>query len=279
MVFCSCLALVFLPIAPYGAKNKPQSEFAIKNQQQSGKKFFFSALRWLLCWAIFHHHVFPAKNHAMKKVCLLLGLLTLTGITHAQLRFGIKAGLSTADLNTNDLNILGPGGTTRLRLAAEDASFGAHFGIVLQARLGAFLLQPELVFNSASADIVVDDLANPGNALGEAFKETYNNLDIPLLLGYRFGPLRLHAGPVGHVFLNSTSDLFEFSDYDQNFDDLTIGWQGGLGLDLWNLMIDLRFEGNFNKFGDHITFGGNSYAFDQSPSRWLLSAGWLFGRR
>ena len=43
-------------------------------------------------------------------------------------------------------------------------------------------------------------------------------------------------------------------------------------------MIDLRYEGNFSKFGDHITFFGDEYKFDQSAARFLISLGFMFGK-
>ena len=65
-------------------------------------------------------------------------------------------------------------------------------------------------------------------------------------------------------------DHFE-TNYAQKFDDITFGWQAGIGLDLLNIMLDIRYEGNFYTFGDHIVFGDQSYAFDNSPARLLGS--------
>ncbi len=99
------------------------------------------------------------------------------------------------------------------------------------------------------------------------------------MLGLRLGPLRIQGGPEGHLFINSTSDLFDVGNYDQNFDKFTVGYIGGVGLDLWNLMVDLRYQGSFQRFGDHINFFGTQYQFSQKPATLSLSAGWLFGRR
>lgn len=215
----------------------------------------------------------------MKKLLLLLAFLVLaTFSAQSQIRFGIKGGLSSTNISTNSLNVLGQGGISRLKVAVEHANYGVHFGLVTQIGIGNFILQPELNFNSNSTNFKVDNLSGTGAASG-IFKEKYKNLDIPVLLGWRLGPLRLNAGPEGHLFLNSTSDLFKFSDYKQNFQNLTIGFIGGVGLDIWNLMLDVRYEGNFSKYGNHINFGGNSYQFDKSPSRLLFSVGWMFGKR
>ena len=83
--------------------------------------------------------------------------------------------------------------------------------------------------------------------------------------------MRLMGGAVGHYFLSSSSELTEFEDYEQKFDNLTYGWQAGIGVDVLNIMLDVRYEGNFSKFGDHIVFSGESFAFDHAPARLLAS--------
>ncbi len=207
---------------------------------------------------------------------LLITLFTILALTaQSQVRFGLKLGASTTDLNVGELQLLGPNGNENLGIALEEARYGIHGGIMVQIRLGTFLIQPEVLFNSNSVDFEVTDLDNPGT-ITEVFTEKYQYLDIPLLLGTKFGPLRLMAGPEGHIFINSASDLLDFDNYDQNFDSLTFGWLAGVGLDIFNIAIDLRYEGNFSNFGDHITFNGQEYEFDDSPSRWLLSVGLFF---
>jgi hypothetical protein len=42
-------------------------------------------------------------------------------------------------------------------------------------------------------------------------------------------------------------------------------------------MIDVRYEGSFNEFGDHIRFGDQQFSFSDEPNRWIFSLGLLFG--
>lgn len=214
----------------------------------------------------------------MKKYALFLGMIALATMAHSQIRFGVKGGLVTSSLNQENLAILDQGGVTRLKLALEDANYGINFGLLIRAELGNGFLQPEINFRSNSVDFTLDDLGQPGTP-GDVLKESYQYFDIPVMLGFRLGPLRFQGGPQGNFFLNSTSDLFDFEDYDQNFKDFTVGYVIGGGIDIWNLMIDLRYQGNFSNFGDHITFFGKQYEFDQNPAQFNLTVGWLFGGR
>ena len=214
----------------------------------------------------------------MKKYLIGIFVLLTAFSLEAQVRIGLKAGLSSTDIKTEELDLLDQGGVKRLELALKDASYGLNFGVAVQANLGAVVLQPEFNFNSNTVQWAVTDVKNPG-IVNQVFEEKFQYMDIPVLVGFRAGPLRLQAGPEGHVFINSKSDLFKFSEYDQNFKDLTVGWIGGAGLDIWKLSVDLRYQGNFNNFGDHIRFAGREYAFSQNPSRWMASVTWFFTKR
>ena len=208
----------------------------------------------------------------MKKTTCLIAFLLGATIAFGQVKFGLKIGLSSTNLNTEDLRILDENGLDRFGLALEDSDLGFFGGFLVQMQFGPLIVQPEFYINANSSDFEIDD-----PIVGQIFKEKYQYLDIPILVGYKFGPLRLMAGPQGNVFLSSSTGLLDFEGYKQDFKSLTLGWQAGVGVDLWNLMLDVRYSGNFSKFGDHINFGSRQYEFDKSQSSLLLSAAWVFG--
>ena len=85
----------------------------------------------------------------MKKLAVIPFLLICLYST-AQVRLGLRLGLSTSQLEAEDFNIV-ENGTDRFTLALKEAQYGIHGGIVIQAEIGNFLLQPEVLFNSNSA--------------------------------------------------------------------------------------------------------------------------------
>ncbi len=206
---------------------------------------------------------------------LFCALLLTTTIATAQLKLGFKGGISTFSVSDESISILNQDGREEFALLLQEADYGYHFGLWTQIKLGNFIIRPELLFNSNSVDFGIFDEDDP-DIVGQVFSEKYQYLDIPIMVGITAGPLRFNAGPVGHVFLNSVSDLIRFDDYDENFRALTVGWQGGLGLDVWKLTFDLRYEGNLNQFGDHIRFFGRDYSFSDRPSRIIASLGFEF---
>ncbi|MCB0653272.1 MAG: PorT family protein [Saprospiraceae bacterium] len=215
----------------------------------------------------------------MKKMLFPLVMMCFALSLNAQfLKLGIKAGASTTNINAPELNILDINGVQNLKMALKNAQYGIHGGLVIRMRFGKnFMIMPEILLNSNKVDYSIIEINN-SVVTDSILSEKYQYLDIPFMFGYKSGPIRLHAGPVGHFYLNSTSELLDnIEGYEQKFEELTLGWQAGLGLDLWKFTVDFRYEGNFSKFGDHIVFFGNKYSFDQSPSRFLLSVGFVFG--
>lgn len=209
------------------------------------------------------------------KHTLLFLIICLLGTTTAfsQFKIGIKGGLSTTEIQGEDFQVQNVNGLDDIGVALKDIKYGIHGGLVFRGQFGNFLIQPEILFNSNSVDYEVTNLANITTQIKE---EKFQYLDIPVLLGYKLGPLRLMAGPEAHIFINNSSELFDFDTYDEKFDNLTLSWLGGVGLDLWSLMLDVRYEGNFSTFGEHIRFGNQQFDFADRPSRWTFSVGFLF---
>lgn len=205
---------------------------------------------------------------------LLLILMSSLELAFGQFRVGVKGGFSTYDLGVNEFIDIADG-TQSFELGISDAKFGYHLGVVLQMQIGSFVMQPEAVWNSNSVEYSYTEITNP--SVTQVFDEKYQYLDIPFLFGIKAGPLRLMAGPVGHYFIDSTSDLFDFESYDQKFKSMTYGYQGGIGLDFFNVLLDFRYEGNFTKFGEHITFSGTQYNFSSTPARLLASVAITIG--
>lgn len=202
-------------------------------------------------------------------LCSLL-LLAATSL-RAQVEFGLKAGLSTQALQNQDLQLNGDG-INDLLLRLEDADYGIQVGVFFRFALSEkIFLQPEITFNSTTANFRLDD-PNQNEAL--IFQERYNDINVPLLLGYKLGFFRLQAGPVGHFYLDGMSDLASQEGWDDVFSSFNLGYALGGAIDLGKFTIDLRFDGNFSKFGQTFTFLGDEFTVDQAPRRWIATVGY-----
>ena len=204
------------------------------------------------------------------KLFALLILLAAAPQINAQVKAGLRLGMSSTEVKVGDLfNDEGR------NFAVTDANYSFHAGGFIQIEAGPIFIQPEAVFNSNRVTFQVDDFGN--GIVGEAFSEKYNYLDIPIMTGLKLGPLRLQAGPVGHLLIGNESELAQnIPDYEANYKKLKVGFQTGIGLDIWKILIDLKYEGNFNQFGDDITIGGQQFEFSRNPSRLVATIGYAF---
>lgn len=211
----------------------------------------------------------------MRSIIFLMLFFFISLTANAQgvgFKFGAKVGFSQTDYGIKEL-IINDGGTIKMNI--EDSKVGYHGGITLQLRVNKLIIQPEFLLNTTKVNYrLTRDISPTLDTL--LVSETFRNLDIPLMIGFKSGALRLNAGPVGHLHLSSSSELTDVAGYEENFKKLQWGWQAGIGFDFWILTIDIRYEGNFSKFGNHIQFGNKSYSFSDNPQRLIGSIGVAF---
>lgn len=209
------------------------------------------------------------------KILPLFALMALPFLGLSQIKFVISGGLHTVDVGTEDLNFTNKNTTDSFNLKFENASYGFHFGGGIRITLGNFYFQPELIFNSNKANFKFTDF-NTTNAYDSIRSEKYQYLDLPLILGVKLGLLRLSVGPVAHIFINNSSDLFDLDGYDDKFKTATFGYQAGIGFDFKFVSLDIRHEGNFSNYGDHIQFFGSKLNFDNKATRLIATLSFRF---
>lgn len=203
---------------------------------------------------------------------IVVFMLFFTVGATAQLELGIKAGLSSYDL-ADDFQ-LWRNSKAEVDTTIADASYGYHFGLYSRIKLFGLYLEPAVLFNSNSVDY---NLKVPNSdEVNEIKKEKYNNLDIPLMVGMKVWFFRVQAGPVAHIFLNSSSELTDIKGYNDKLKDARYGYQAGVGLDFNKIRIDVNYEGNFSSFGETFTAFGEELTIDDKAPRIVASVGYRF---
>ena len=208
----------------------------------------------------------------MKKLIFVFAIAaTFATVAQAQFKAGIKGGVTTYNMKLGDFLVTNGDAAEDFGLAVKDAKFGYQFG--LWARLGKGLhLQPEILFSTNKVEYAITEGGD--TFVGE---ETYANIDVPIMAGIKLGPLRAQAGPVARFFLGSDDKLANIiDDYESDHDRLKIGYQAGVGLDLWRVQLDLRYEGSLKHFGDAISVGGQDFGLDGKAGRVVATVGVSF---
>lgn len=153
-----------------------------------------------------------------------------------------------------------------------DAIFGFHAGLFARITMLNLYIQPEVLFTSNGGKIEFHDGAT------QQIKEyEFNKLDVPVMVGFKLNKvLRIQAGPVGSLLLKADAKEGGVTeDVKNNYQNATIGYQAGIGLDLGRLALDLKYEGNLSKLGSEVSIGNFTADTDVRNNQWLLSLGIL----
>ncbi len=208
----------------------------------------------------------------MKKLLVLLLAVFITLPAISQLKFGLKVGASTTSITMDDAKtITSSGGAQYLLDKAEGANYGFHAGVFLRANISKLYIQPEVLFATRSNEYTLSKVNSVTDSV--SVKQVFNKLDIPVMIGLKFGPVRINAGPVGSVRIGSPKELIADPDVKAVYAAMTFGYQAGVGLDLLKkLTIDLRYEGGLSKYQNKL----QNIALDDRPNAFLLSVGYMF---
>ena len=214
----------------------------------------------------------------MKKIFAIVFVILVSIPAFCQIKFGLKAGVSTTSLSMPTIKTVTSGTTSFTIDALTAAKYGFHGGAFVRLTLFGIYIQPELLFSTRSNEYTVSNITVQSAPVSYIAKQTFNKLDLPIMLGFKLGPLRLNAGPVGSLLINSPKAIITNPDYKNNYNRLTFGYQAGLGFDLLNfLTFDLRYEGNLKKYQNQIqSLVGTKYNLDDRPNAFLFSVGIMF---
>jgi len=205
----------------------------------------------------------------MKKLTILiLSICFLPFLSHSQVDVGVKFGIHSFELSKPS-DIIFPGNSGTLKF--KDAKLGFQGGFYSKFEFGGFSLEPRVMLHSTKVNYTFN--GENGGIVDSVKEEKFTNLDIPVLFGFDVLFFEAKLGPVAHLHLNSASDLFDISGYDDRFSTATYGFRSGIEIDWGDINFGLEYEGNFSKFGDHINIGNTKFSFDDTPSRLVFNVG------
>ena len=209
-----------------------------------------------------------------KSILFVCAFSFLTNIAFSQFEYGLRLGISTQDVNKDQL-LLSSTTFQDLKLSLNDASYGYHIGLYTQFKALGLTISPEVLFNSNSYEYKIEEV-NESGTIEKIVKDNYQYVDIPVLVGLKLGPLRAYVGPEVHYFVNSFSKLADENGFNEQIQKLNYGAIAGAGLNVGKLRMDIRYEINFADFEDHIFYENNQVNFDNDDSRLVFSLGWKF---
>ncbi|MBP1639674.1 MAG: hypothetical protein H6Q17_1257 [Bacteroidetes bacterium] len=210
----------------------------------------------------------------MKKsiVCILtlsMGVALSAQTFNVGLKGGYEAAFSSKNILQTDL--------ISSSVSQVKSGFASGYQVGGWMRLGGkkIFFQPELLLN-------VKKTTQTFNVGGTTQTGTYKTqaIEVPLLIGYRVlsvGPLavRLNAGPKVVFDAGSSSTLSHYANVvSQDFKDASWAADGGIGVDLMSISLDLRYSQYFTNTY-RVTFNNNQVVNTKGNKQSLyLTLGW-----
>jgi hypothetical protein len=210
----------------------------------------------------------------MKKLLAVI-LVTLIALPiFSQLKFGLKAGVSTNSISMKEVPIAVQTGTNYAVQALTNAKYGFHGGLFVRLTILGVYIQPEVLF--ATSESVYSVKLN-GTKLPDVTQK-FNNLSIPVMIGAKLGPIRINLGPAASLAITTPKKLIDDPNLSTVYNKMSFGYQAGLGFDLFKkLTFDIRYEGSLQKYQTQIkNLTGQKFSLDNRPNAFLLSLGLMF---
>ncbi len=210
----------------------------------------------------------------MKKItvfaaALLISVSAMAGNNYKLpfVSFGIKAGYTTNQQKIDYKTLLNAESIKR------NAS-GFNAGIVARVDfpLLPIYVQGELLYDwGRYKDVPLS---------GFTTNVTTNNFSVPVLVGVGIGSsnfvkIRANLGPVFNLVSTAKfSNTDNVANLENMFRKQTVTWTAGIGIDLFKIMVDVRYNGVFSK--KDIAKIGDLMSVNTRPTSWTFTIGYLF---
>jgi hypothetical protein len=199
--------------------------------------------------------------------------------------FGIKGGINSSKIITGSNT-----GTNSYTLSdlRSDVKTGYNIGAFMRLGGKRLYLQPEILYTVKKANNEMNLIGNQTFAI-PASSQSFNlkSVQVPLLLGcklinLKIVSLRVFTGPAMSVILdnseikltNSGSVIVDPSVYDpKNFKSNVWDWQAGGGIDVGNLVFDVRYEWGLTNVSD---LNPQTISFNNKGNTLTFSVGFKF---
>jgi opacity protein-like surface antigen len=216
------------------------------------------------------------KLKMMKKILAFILAVFIAIPAFSQISWGIKAGVSTNSISMDKaVQLTGQAGTYTVQ-ALTNANYGYHGGLFVRLSLFGVYIQPEVLFATTENKY---NVTSPGVANPKEVIQKLNNLSIPVMVGFKLGPIRINAGPAASLAITTPKALITDQNLTNLYNKMSFGYQAGLGFDLFKILtFDLRYEGSLRKYQTQIqnTVGGTKVSLDTRPNALLFSVGLMF---
>jgi hypothetical protein len=213
---------------------------------------------------------------------LVVCLLGASSVQAQKTRLGGQFGLMTTNMNADIDQYAGVSGAIK----DGEMDYGYLAGMFLRHRVSIFTIGAEVNFHYFFGNYIVDyPYFQPGNSTPQIIEDLearyrFINIHVPILVGLKLGPLRASVGPTINKTLDVSQSIENFDndlDVTDDYKSFYLGYQGGVGVDLGRLSIDLKYDATSNILGGSDASANDVLATgSRTRSSFMLTFGFNF---
>ena len=126
-------------------------------------------------------------------------------------------------------------------------------------------IQPEILYTNSGGEFI----RTQGNHT-VSYTAKFDKVDVPIMAGFKIAEFfRLQAGPTIAFILDSDLSSNASLPVKPDYNKATIAYQAGIGLDIANFILDLKYEGPLGKIAKSYV----GLPTDQRQNQIILSLG------
>jgi hypothetical protein len=200
----------------------------------------------------------------MKNFALFFLLLMALNAQSQSFKLGVKAGITNTQIVGADFK----------NFEVPSSSNGFLIGAFSRVGFAGFFIQPEVDFRNLEFSIKNDGTTTSSEALTKL-----NYIDVPVLFGKSFlKVIHVCAGPNFQFLVNQNLSATNTSNLNiGNYNNFVVGAQVGVGLDVWRLSFDARYDFSVNSIGNAASSVSNQNVdFSSRASMFQFTLGYRF---
>ncbi|WP_373497341.1 porin family protein [Aquiflexum sp.] len=188
-------------------------------------------------------------------IVTVLGILVTFSASSQDFSIGPKVGVSQANISV-----------TGDDFTSGDNSLGYHLGLFVRMGGSSIFIQPEFLYTNTGGSFV----QRQSNGTDVSIDANFDRVDIPFMFGFKLANFfRLQAGPMASILIDYKIEDALQVPQEVDYNTSTIGYQAGIGFDIGNLILDLKYENSLGK----ISRSSTAFPTDQRLNQFIISAG------
>lgn len=210
----------------------------------------------------------------MRNLILILSTILLITIQlSSQTRVGFKAEYGKA-FQATESTLIAKNQALVHEISLHSIGNTTSAGIFYRFQYDWLFFQPEIFYTTYTNEFLVSSYDVEVPIMNELHRETFQNLEFHSVAGLKFKFLRICFGPVFNYTMQLDSKFRDVKDMRVKDYPFGTGFLGGIGIDINNLSIDVKYVCNFPSVSQHMEF--NYFKFDMESTQRTLRVGVSF---